>query len=560
MPEITIPLIGGFTQRMGSFQQLLDGKDQYFKDILFSRTTNDFSKTQTVYAEKRPGIQSVNTTVSSGATPPNGLYVGSDNYVVASLGTSTYFGQGGQGKLFINCGGCKATFITEADFNGVTHYLINDNLGNGFFLPQDAAITSLASPITFIGNTNSNTVINGISTFPTYLYVGQALSGPGIAVSTRISSYNASLGSITTTIATSATSTHVTVSSEAIAKIIDPSFPNGSIAGYMQQLNGRAYAMTNNAKIYNSALNNPAVYASDNFITADLAVDNGVGLGKLKNTLVAFGNRSIEFFQDSGNPSNSPLSRMVEGFSNVGPLNQWSYAKYEDKIFFVSRPGGTNYEIYVLDGSTPKPIAPQLVRRIFGSTHTNAISIINPISCMNLNGDNYLFIDATAFTDKLFMAYCLDNNSWHRLGWTSWYHLSGGTSIFALGGTSGQLWYVNTSFNDGTRGQLVFTDQTSSYAMTIQTEPKVLNKGKGFVINSIELLADNQSSGSTTLEISRDDYSSFQTLGSFDLTQRRKRIMRGGYCRNHMILRITDSGNNPWRGQAVVIDYTPTQT
>ena len=93
--------------------------------------------------------------------------------------------------------------------------------------------------------------------------------------------------------------------------------------------------------------------------------------------------------------------------------------------------------------------------------------------------------------------------------------------------------------------------------MVIQKEPLVLNKGRGFIVNSIELLADDQASGTTTLETSKDDYASFQTIGTYDMTQQRKRIHSCGYYRNHIIPRLTHSANTAWRGQALVIDWEP---
>ena len=93
--------------------------------------------------------------------------------------------------------------------------------------------------------------------------------------------------------------------------------------------------------------------------------------------------------------------------------------------------------------------------------------------------------------------------------------------------------------------------------MTIQTEPIYLNGGKGFIINSIELIADTQSSGSTTLKTSADDYANFNTIDTFDLTAQRKEIAPGGYYESHVIFQLTDSGNQPWRGQALKVDWTP---
>ena len=93
--------------------------------------------------------------------------------------------------------------------------------------------------------------------------------------------------------------------------------------------------------------------------------------------------------------------------------------------------------------------------------------------------------------------------------------------------------------------------------MVLQTKPYYLNNGLPFIIDNVNLLADTQSSGSTTLATSADDYASFGTIGSFPLTDQQKNLSGGGYYDTSVAFRLTDSGNNAWRGQALVVDWRP---
>jgi len=128
----------------------------------------------------------------------------------------------------------------------------------------------------------------------------------------------------------------------------------------------------------------------------------------------------------------------------------------------------------------------------------------------------------------------------------------GATYVNTLDNTSGKVFRLAAQLTN------VFQDNGSAYTMTIQTEPIVLNDGRGFIINSIELLADTQPSGSSALAYSADDYANFTSYTeTFDLTAARKEISPGGYFDNHVIFKLTDSGNQPWRGQALKINWEP---
>ena len=216
-----------------------------------------------------------------------------------------------------------------------------------------------------------------------------------------------------------------------------------------------------------------------------------------------------------------------------------------DNLYFISN--GTQ-ELYTLSGTSPKQISSNTLSVADNNAVRGIFHVVqgreNYVCTMNGGGGS---------TDDSYMMH-LETGLWTQCGFSTLMYLStyaGTTYAVDYLGTGGIVYSVSTAPN------WVFQDDSVAYTMTIQTEPKVLNKGRGFKINSIELLADNQASGSTTLEISRDDYATFQTLGSFPLTSNRKRITRGGYCRHHAIFRLTDSGNQAWRGQALVVDWEP---
>ena len=117
-------------------------------------------------------------------------------------------------------------------------------------------------------------------------------------------------------------------------------------------------------------------------------------------------------------------------------------------------------------------------------------------------------------------------------------------------GTSGKIYRINPAA-DGN----VFTDDGSSYSMEIRTA-KIDHgdSGRKFV-PLIRLVADTQPAGTVTLECSDDDYGSWETLGTFDLTIAEKEIFSCGSYEGGRAYRLTHSYAGANRMEALEIEY-----
>ena len=543
MPEITIPLFGQPTQRgpisTGAFTA---GQDQRIINAIFTVIDDGMAGKKAVYIEKRPGLETFSTPAAGSAGFAIFVSPSTSKVITAFGNPSTIYAN------TTNCGSLDtATFsINECIINGITFQMMVSTSSTGWFLASDSFAAT-----TFTGDTHTNTTIDNVSSL-TGLYVGQLLSGHAdIAAGTRIATITAP-STITTTLATVGTHSGITITRSAVAKIINANFPT-SVVGNLVEMDGFIFAFdSSNVRIYNSDLNSITNWTAGNFIPVNIQTDGALNLVKRKNYILAFGTTSIEVFQNTGNASNSPLSSVKQAVSLTG--GGQVLCSVFDYIFFTGPTIATS-GIWTLEELSPKKISTPPIDRIVGNSGFSW----SVLSSFYWGGYTWLLI-VNGESPYRFFFYCVELKQWIEqvfpnngiIGCSSKSTTLGTSPYFVDGGTSGKVFVWDQS--------PVYTDNASAFTMTIQLEPKVLNKGKGFVINSVELLADNQSSGSTTLSISRDDYASFQVLGSFDLNQRRKRIMRGGLCRNHAIFTLEDSGNNAWRGQALVVNYSPCAT
>jgi hypothetical protein len=101
----------------------------------------------------------------------------------------------------------------------------------------------------------------------------------------------------------------VFTSNAAGTKITDADFPNPHVP-FPVFLNGRLFlAKAGTGDIYNSDLNDPAVWTAGSYISTEVFPDDIQALAKIDNYLLAIGTQSCEYFYDAANATGTPLAR-----------------------------------------------------------------------------------------------------------------------------------------------------------------------------------------------------------------------------------------------------------
>jgi hypothetical protein len=120
-------------------------------------------------------------------------------------------------------------------------------------------------------------------------------------------------------------------------KITDADFGGGgTITTNILGLNGYLFVGTLSNRIYNSDLNASTAWTSTSFIACKDTPGKIVWLGRIRNMIVAFKERSIEFFEDVGNPTpGSPLEARTQYNRNVGCANRSTIQEVSDGIIFA---------------------------------------------------------------------------------------------------------------------------------------------------------------------------------------------------------------------------------
>lgn len=231
-----------------------------------------------------------------------------------------------------------------------------------------------------------------------------------------------------------------------LTPISDTSFPTelGAsaklIVGPLVQLNENIYIMTKDGIIYNSELDGNGDSQIVNWdasgtVDAQSYADRGMGLIRYKHHLIAFGQETIEFYNDEGIAAPaSPLAPTQQAFIKMGTISQKSFISVDDTIWWVSTSASGQLALYKLDGYTPVKVSEPTMSRIAVDRPYNI-----DLQVTSMHGMKHLIFNTRVIATRWFddgvnngdtlnvsglnaamycnLCYCIDTNAWW--GWAS---------------------------------------------------------------------------------------------------------------------------------------------
>ena len=583
MPTVSIPLVGSFNQRSIDGQVGLSSElDQRFLNCAFTVVKNPTTGSDVVYVEKRPGV-SIDTLVdadefSTGLLKSQSLTsaisgFGSTNSIiyVANTSVGTITGQ--------------ALHFSETLIGSTSYILIKSSDGTGWFFAEDAA-----DDLTYVGDTTSGSAVISSLDNTTGMYVGQTISGTGVGAAARILTVD-SATQITLTVNSTANGTGITFTKTPIAKIIDADFAETSdYISALVPMDGYLFYTTSDGKVANSNLNSITAYTAIDFISAQMFPDPTVAIVRSKNLLGVFGTNALEIFKNVGNANGSPLQSVPENCLRIGTNNQLSITTLEDDTYFVGTSTYGDIQVFRLKNLQAEKISTPIIDRILGTQSVSGgtffvsgfqlggykyvavtVGTVTQSSTDNLlleNGDDLLLEDGSSFlllegsatalgTFNRQLVYNVDLNLWSE------WDCEELTFVVGQGAGSYNKLLMSSRFLDtgyiykispGSDTE-VYADNGTNYDMEIRTSRINFNTSKRKFISSIKLICDELSSGSVTLEASDDNYVTWKTLGTFDLTVAEPKITRCGSHKGGRAYRLTHSTDSFFRAEALEIDY-----
>lgn len=415
-----------------------------------------------------------------------------------------------------------ATGITETFVSSAPTLLISSSDNTVWNTSSDAVTGAL----TFTGDTHTNTTIDNISS-TTGLVVGQLLTGSGIAASTRIASINSSTA-ITVDTATTATAAGVTITRAILGKIIDADFPGNAsltLAGTFAHMDGYAFIMTTDGKLWASDLNTVAAWTATSFASANAAPDKGIGCIFHRNMIVCFGRESMEFFYNSG-ATPFPLTKSASMTQKVGAISADAISAIGDTLFWCGSTPQGGLSIFSYDTGTSRISTPEIDAALI-------VVGTDKISLTTIRYYGRSFVQVTAGPNTY--AYCIEEKSWFEIETTT--PLAYKCAAVQVGGTLANYAISNVSTSGKVyvmdHSDLVFVDDTVAYTAKVQLSNDDMGTSSRKFFSSMAVIGDRSPVSSTaTLTYSDDDYQTEVTAGTFDLSSARPILRRLGMSRS----------------------------
>lgn len=339
-------------------------------------------------------------------------------------------------------------------------------------------------------------------------------------------------------------------------KVSDADFTGYTLAGVPAHMDGYVFNMTTDGLIVNSDLNSVSAYTAGSYISASTYPDKGVTVARLGNLIVGFGEKSIEFFRNTGNATGSPLSRV--GALDMGAArrsdggNQTVLCAASSIYWLGNNSDGASIGIYRFKGNEPEKVSNDAIDTLLAAGR-----IIGFSGTLVLHGMTHIVLADTGATFS--WCYCVDTNFWWQLTMASGV-IRSCLGASDTGSSNNAKSYFTTTAN--ARGNTfpitaVNQDDSSNFTMTVQTENVDMGTDRRKFFNKLRVIADTQSAASNiSVSWSDDDYATFSTARDIDMSTAQTWITALGSARRRAF-KLTNAANTPCRIQAIEIDYEP---
>lgn len=383
--------------------------------------------------------------------------------------------------------------------------------GQHFFLNQRAGLVH--NRTTVAGTARGIHYWNG----STFYVIGNTLYRDGASIQTLSTStgkvgFHDYAGLLKYLIVLDGTSGWIINTSFVVSQITDPDFPTPHSV-HAAYLDGYMFvAKSGTDDIYNCVLEDPTSWNAGDFITAEMYPDTIVALTRQNNYILAIGEKSVEYFYDTGVAPGTPLARNSAGLHQMGTPAADSVVQIEEQPIFVGQTETGGRTVWLFNGFDPREIASEPVRRSLDAEGTN-ISNAKAFA-VRVQGHKFYVLNLTSVT----WVYDLEMQLWHN--WCDYtgaskfqcdYSTDTGTGRPVMQDRSAGLNYTMT--------EGVSTDATSSSASTNITSIVItgkldFNTMNGKFMHRLTIIGDvpaASSATSCTLSWSDDDYQTWTT-------------------------------------------------
>lgn len=334
-------------------------------------------------------------------------------------------------------------------------------------------------------------------------------------------------------------------------EITDTDFTTLAHQGKMEFLDGYGFALSRTgSRIYNSDLNTLATWSPTGYITKQIQQDIPTGLAKFKRFILAFGESTMEVFQDVGNPTGSPLEAITDKAQNIGLPSaivtgqRHYYTRLGDFMYWR---GSNPLGVYAYNGETVEKVSTPAIDKILAERQHYYVSSIA------IQGQRAVVIglDLPNATTQRSLLFFPDWKDWFE--WNSTVFIPQTSPrlmdvCLGVGSNQHKLYQVSSTSDN-------WQDAGSNYTWTHQIKiPKQDNKLDRMYMFGV--VGDTARTAQTvSVSFSDDDYQTYSTARTINMATESKQIYNCGAYRSR-VAQLTYTGSGAVRLTNVIARVT----
>lgn len=269
-------------------------------------------------------------------------------------------------------------------------------------------------------------------------------------------------------------------------------------------------AKKNTQDVYNSNLDDPALWTAGDFLSAEMYPDKIVALSKNNNYIYAIGANSVEYFYDAANATGSPLARHESAVQQFGCVAPGTVVQTEKEVIMIGETANGGHTVWTIDGFKEKEISTPAIRGILlseGATLASAVA-----HCIRAAGQKLYIVTLSTRT----LVYSFDTELW-----SEWASGTAGTDPFigshSTDGPRGTAYVLNRNGgNVYTCAETVFTDGGTNFLQQITTPKYDFEKFNRKFMSRLSMIGDIPDSTGVDNDLivqwSDDDYNTWSAV------------------------------------------------
>ena len=280
------------------------------------------------------------------------------------------------------------------------------------------------------------------------------------------------------------------------------------------------------------------------------------GLAKHLNYLCVFKTFSTEFFYDNGaNTPGSPLANYVQARATIGCVNPDTVVTMQDTVMWVGQSTNKGKAVYMFNGLVPVPVSTLYIDKYLDADSCTSVGAVS----YKYNGHTLYIL--TLRTSGVTLVYDIELKMWYR--WSVYngtsfdifpaalqvegpYLQAAQNYIMDIDTVAGHFIVYNldkTVYQD--RGLAMYCISVSGSEDYGTRQPKIFGR--------LDVVADVEPNATLDISHSDNDYTTYSTARTVDLSLERPVIFQGGRSRRRAY-KIVHTANTPFRAIALELD------